>query len=66
MHDGFKATLTTGEEYTGIQQYAGIGIVRWCAMCGVHKPQLGGTMRHVFGVRNWVCAKHPKVGGKNA
>lgn len=61
MHDGLKAKLTTGEAYTGNQQYQGVGVVRWCAICGVHKPQLGGTLRHVFGVRNWVCVKHKKV-----
>jgi len=34
------------------------GIVKWCALCGVHKPQAGGTIRHVLGGRHWVCSKH--------
>jgi alpha-D-ribose 1-methylphosphonate 5-phosphate C-P lyase len=34
---------------------------RWCAICGTNQPQLGGTIKHVFGGRHFVCAKHKKV-----
>jgi hypothetical protein len=45
----------------GNTQYTGGGIVKWCALCGVHKPQLGGTLRFVLGGRHWVCIKHSKT-----
>lgn len=41
-----------------------VGLARWCAICGTHKPQLGGTLRHVMGGRNWVCALHAKKPAK--
>lgn len=47
---------------TGNTQFIGRGIVKWCALCGTHKPQLGGTTRFVYGSRHWVCIKHPKAG----
>jgi hypothetical protein len=62
----YPATMRDGSEYTGIQQFAGSGIVKWCAICGTHRTQLGGTIRHVLGGRHWVCSKHPKAGAKNA
>lgn len=37
-----------------------VGMARWCAICGSHQPQIGGTLRHMMGSRHWVCAKHPK------
>lgn len=46
----------------GNTQFVGGGIVKWCAICGNHKPQLGGTTRFVLGGRHWVCSKHPKAG----
>ena len=49
---------------TGNTQYAGAGIVKWCAICGAHKPQAGGFIRLVLGGRHWVCNKHPKAGAK--
>jgi hypothetical protein len=57
----YTAMLTTGERYTGNQQFKGTGLTRWCALCGTHKSQLGGTLRSLFGGRHWVCVKHPKV-----
>jgi len=54
----FPAKMTDGTEYVGNQQFKGNGVVRWCALCGVHKPVLGGTIRHCFGDRHWVCIKH--------
>ena len=61
-----KALVTyahQGKERTAADnpQFKGVGIVRWCALCGTHKPQLGGTLRQVLGGRHWVCSKHPKV-----
>lgn len=56
----FTAKLTNGEDYEGIQEYRGMGSSRWCALCGTHKPLLGGFLKHVMGGRHWVCAKHPK------
>ena len=56
-----SAVLTTGETYTGNQQFKGMGLARSCCLCATHKSQLGGTLRFVLGGRNWVCAKHPKV-----
>lgn len=45
----------------GNTQFIGSGIVKWCALCGVHKPQTGGTLRFVLGGRHWVCVKHAKT-----
>lgn len=28
---------------------------RCCAMCTNHKPQLGGGVRFILGLRQWVC-----------
>lgn len=55
------ARLTTGEMYTGNQSFQGLGVVKWCAICGTHKEQGGGHIKHVMGGRHWVCKKHPKV-----
>jgi hypothetical protein len=48
----------------GLSPFAGMGIVKWCAICGTHKPQGGGFLKHVFGSRHWVCQQHPKAGAK--
>ena len=56
-----SAVLTTGETYTGNQQFKGMGLARWCAICGDHRSQLGGTIRFVLGGRHWVCVKHKKA-----
>jgi hypothetical protein len=61
MADPTTAMLTTGEPYTGNQMFKGMGTARWCALCGTHKQQLGGTIRFVLGGRNWVCSMHKKV-----
>jgi hypothetical protein len=45
---------------TSQSQFASSGIVKWCALCGTHKPQTGGFIRMVMGGRHWVCAKHPR------
>lgn len=56
-----RSMLTTGEKYTGNQMYAGNGVTRFCALCGDHKLMIGGHLKHVMGLRQWVCGKHPKV-----
>jgi hypothetical protein len=65
MHKVYPAKMQDGSEYVGNQQFKGTGIVKWCAVCGTHKPQLGGTIKLVMGSRHWVCIKHKK-GEKNA
>jgi len=45
-------------EYEGNQMYLGMGIMRWCALCGTHRAVSGGTLRHVLGARHWVCHRH--------
>ena len=64
MNKVYPATMRDGTEYTGNQQFAGMGVVKWCAICNNHKSQLGGTIRQVMGGRHWVCAKHAKPGVK--
>lgn len=59
-----RGRLTTGETYTGNQQFAGAGQQRYCGLCGTHKPHAGGHIRMVLGLRTWVCSRHPKVGKK--
>jgi len=54
----FPAKMIDGTEYSGNQQFKGNGIVRWCAICGSHRQQLGGTIKFVLGGRQWVCEKH--------
>ena len=54
-------TLTTGEPYTGNQQFKGFGVQRWCPICGCHRTIGGGSMRRVLGLKQWVCQQHPKV-----
>ena len=54
-HQGFAPSAT------GNAQFAGRGIVKWCALCGTHKPQLGGGLHFVLGGRQWVCAAHPRA-----
>lgn len=49
-----------GSLYQGNQQYSDRGIVKWCALCGVHKDQVGGTIQYVMGGRHFVCKLHPK------
>jgi hypothetical protein len=66
MHKVYPARLTTGEEYTGIQQFQGMGTVRWCCICGVFKEQLGGTVKHRMGGRNWACKLHTTNAVANA
>lgn len=53
--------MQDGSLYEGNQQYMGIGIVKWCALCGVHRAQDGGHIRFVLGGRHWVCMRHPKL-----
>lgn len=64
MHKVYPATVTTGEEYTGNQQFKGMGLTRSCALCGQHRPIGGGFLKHCFGGRHWVCSRHPKAGTK--
>lgn len=60
MHKTYPATLTTGEEYVGNQQFRGLGVQRWCAVCGVHRTVGGGSIQRVMGLRQWVCVQHTK------
>lgn len=60
-----KSMLTNGEEYVGNQEFAGLGKMRWCALCGCHRHHSGGHIKFVLGGRNWVCARHPKAVGPN-
>ena len=41
--------MTDGTEYEGNQMFKGLGVVKWCALCGSHRSQLGGTIRHIMG-----------------
>lgn len=59
--DYTPACTTEGLPYEGNQQFRGNGIVKWCAICGTHRPQLAGTIQYVLGGRNWVCNRHPKA-----
>lgn len=52
--------LTNGERYTGNQTYAGLGIVRFCPKCNIHKSISGGHIASIMGGRHWVCNLHPK------
>ncbi len=31
-------------------------MTRMCALCHKPKPALGGKLRHILGLRQWVCA----------
>ena len=44
--------------------YLNANIKRWCAICGTHQPQVGGTLRHILGGRHWVCSAHKKAVAK--
>ena len=46
------------KDHTG---FLNTNIKKWCAICGTHKPQLGGTIKQVLGGRHWVCSQHQKV-----
>ena len=50
------ARLTTGEVYSGVQEYAGRGVVRSCWKCSKHRPSAGGKEVKRGGVRMWHCA----------
>lgn len=52
--------LTTGELYTGNQQYQGLGVVKFCPKCNEHRSVGGGHMANVMGGRHWICSMHPK------
>ncbi len=49
-----------GVLYEGNQQYAGAGIMRYCPLCGKHRATGGGHLKHVLGLRQWVCKEHKK------
>ena len=44
----------------GNQQFKGMGISRWCALCGCHRGVTGSYFQLCFGGKNWVCAQHPR------
>lgn len=45
--------------HEGNNQFKGNGLVKWCALCGVHRPIQGGFTQWVLGGRHFCCAKHP-------
>lgn len=45
----------------GNQQYAGAGIMRYCPLCGKHRATGGGHLKHVLGLRQWVCKSHQRT-----
>lgn len=49
-----------GTVYEGNKMFLGTGYSRWCAKCGVHRPQEGGTTRMFMGGRHFFCKLHPK------
>lgn len=57
----FPVNKTDGTLYEGIQRYAGNGIIRYCPLCGKHRATGGGHMKHVLGLRQWVCHQHPRT-----
>ncbi len=48
-------------EYEGHTQYKGMGVVKYCLICGCHRSQLGGFMKAIAGGRHWVCIAHKKA-----
>ena len=46
--------------HEGNEHYKGNGGVKWCALCGTHRPPLGGSVQYVLGGRQYCCALHPK------
>ena len=54
----FPVNKTDGTLYEGNQQYAGAGIMRYCPLCGKHRATGGGHLKHVLGLRQWVCRDH--------
>ena len=50
------ARLTTGEVYSGAQEYAGRGVVRSCIRCGKHRPSAGGRLIKRGALKHWHCA----------
>ena len=49
------------EESTGVTTYRGMGMMKWCAMCGCHRVTGDGRVAFVLGGRHWVCGRHPKA-----
>ena len=43
--------MQDGKAYEGNQQYAGQGVVKWCAFCQKHRP-VGGQKKTP---RGWKC-----------
>ena len=55
------------EPYTGgIQQFKGNGVVRYCLICGCHRPIGGGFLKSMAGGKHWCCVKHNKLVAANA
>ncbi len=48
------------ERYEGNQQFQGMGVMRWCAICAIHRPLEGGHLGMSPLGRQWVCGKHEK------
>jgi len=44
--------------HEGNNQFKGMGVVKWCALCGVHRPVQGGSIRDILGGRHYCCALH--------
>jgi len=58
--DHWTTAKTKDGMYTGNQQFSGLGVVRYCLLCKAHRPQGGGGMRTMFGMKHWVCQMHKK------
>lgn len=58
MPEKRESVNSDGTPYEGNQQFKGQGIVKWCAICDVHRPQLDGRIRNMMGGRFWVCGLH--------
>ena len=64
MNKIYPSLTTTGEEYTGNQQFKGSGIQRYCPLCGCHRTIGNGSIQRVMGIRQWTCQKHTQGGKK--
>jgi len=45
--------------HEGNNQFKGMGIVKWCALCRIHRPIQGGFIQSMYGGRYFCCALHP-------
>jgi hypothetical protein len=60
--DGTETPVNLREPYTGgVQTYKGLGVVKYCLICGCHRPTAGGFLKAITGGKHWVCERHNKV-----